>query len=58
MKYQCDICQWIYDEEKEGKKFEDLPACLKVKSDLSFRRALKLIDDVMAAKQITKPENQ
>lgn len=25
MKYQCDICQWIYDEEKEEKKFEDLP---------------------------------
>ena len=25
MKFQCDICQWIYDEEKEGKKFEDLP---------------------------------
>ncbi|MDY2914025.1 MAG: hypothetical protein SOV58_05320 [Candidatus Enteromonas sp.] len=42
----------------ESKKFEDLPACLKVKSDLSFRRALKLIDDVMAAKQITKPEDQ
>ena len=26
MKYQCEICQWIYDEEKEGAKFEDLPA--------------------------------
>lgn len=25
MKYQCDICQWIYDEEKEEKKFKDLP---------------------------------
>lgn len=25
MKYQCDVCQWIYDEKKEGKKFEDLP---------------------------------
>lgn len=25
MKYQCDVCQWIYDEEKEVKKFEDLP---------------------------------
>ena len=23
MKYQCDVCQWIYDEEKEGVKFED-----------------------------------
>lgn len=26
MKYKCEICQWIYDEEKEGTKFEDLPA--------------------------------
>ena len=25
MKYQCDVCQWIYDEEKEGIKFEDQP---------------------------------
>lgn len=25
MKYKCEICQWIYDEEKEGTKFENLP---------------------------------
>lgn len=25
MKYLCEICGYIYDEEKEGKKFEDLP---------------------------------
>lgn len=25
MKYKCDVCQWIYDEEQEGKKFESLP---------------------------------
>ncbi len=25
MKYVCNVCQWIYDEEKEGKKFEELP---------------------------------
>ena len=25
MKYQCDVCQWIYDEEKGGVKFEDQP---------------------------------
>ena len=24
MKYQCNICQWIYDEDKEQTKFEDL----------------------------------
>lgn len=25
MKYKCEICQWVYDEEKEGTKFENLP---------------------------------
>lgn len=24
MKYRCDVCQWIYDEEKEGKEFNEL----------------------------------
>lgn len=23
-KYVCTVCQWVYDEEKEGTKFEDL----------------------------------
>ena len=26
MKYKCTVCGHIYDEEKEGVKFEDLPA--------------------------------
>lgn len=25
MKYLCKLCGYIYDEEKEGTKFEDLP---------------------------------
>ena len=25
MKYKCEIFQWIYDVEKEGTKFENLP---------------------------------
>ncbi len=25
MKYLCKLCGYIYDEEKEGRKFEDLP---------------------------------
>ena len=25
MKYQCKVCGYIYDEEVEGVKFEDLP---------------------------------
>lgn len=24
-KYVCTVCQWIYDEDKEGTKFADLP---------------------------------
>lgn len=23
-RYVCTVCQWVYDEEKEGTKFEDL----------------------------------
>ena len=25
MKYVCGICGYVYDEEEEGVKFEDLP---------------------------------
>lgn len=25
MRYKCNVCEWIYNEEKEGKKFADLP---------------------------------
>lgn len=25
-KYECTICLWVYDEEQEGTKFDDLPA--------------------------------
>ncbi len=25
MKYVCDVCGYVYDEEAEGVKFEDLP---------------------------------
>lgn len=24
-KYRCKVCEYIYDEEKEGKKFSELP---------------------------------
>ncbi len=24
-KYECDTCGYIYDEEKEGKRWEELP---------------------------------
>ncbi len=25
MKYVCDVCGWVYDEEEKGVKWEDLP---------------------------------
>ncbi len=25
MKYKCTVCDWIYDEEQEGKNFDELP---------------------------------
>lgn len=25
MKYVCEVCGYVYDEEAEGVKFEDLP---------------------------------
>ena len=41
-----------------SKKFEDLPTELKVKSDLSLKRAKTLVDDVMKAKGIIRPEEK
>ena len=43
-------------EPSEAKKYEDLPCMLKVKSDLSYRRAKKLVDDVMAKVGLPRPE--
>ena len=42
----------------DAKKFEDIPVVLKVQSDLSFRRAKQLVDDVMARKGVAKPEEK
>lgn len=41
-------------ETNNSKKFEDLPLTFRIRSDLSYRRALKLVDDVMAKKGVTK----
>lgn len=45
-------------DRNTSKRFEDLPLAFKIKSDLSFRRALKLVDDMMAKKGYTKPEDK
>lgn len=42
----------------DSKKFADVPCEFHVRSNLSFRRACKLVDDVMASKGIVKPEEK
>ena len=43
-------------EAATAKKYEDLPSLLRIKSDLSYRRAKKLVDDLMAKIGIEKPD--
>ena len=43
-------------ERAEAKKYEDLPCLLRVKSDLSYRRAKKLVDDLMQKVGIPQPD--
>ncbi|MDY6431167.1 MAG: hypothetical protein SPL00_05255 [Bacilli bacterium] len=45
-------------KRNESKKYADVPCELHVKSGLSFRRALKLVDDLMAQKGYTKEEEK
>ena len=45
-------------EKAEAKKYEDLPCMLRVKSDLSYRRAKKLVDDLMEKLGIERPEGE
>ena len=45
-------------EAPEAKKYEDLPCMLRVKSDLSYRRAKKLVDDLMQKIGIERPEGE
>lgn len=42
----------------ERKKYEDLPLQFDIRSDLSYRRALQLVDDLMKKKGIEKKEKK
>lgn len=35
-KYRCDICGYVFDEEKEGRLFSSLKACPACFQDVSF----------------------
>ena len=43
-------------EPATAKKYEDFPCLLRVKSDLSYRRAKKLVDDLMQKIGMDKPD--
>ena len=45
-------------ERATAKKYADTPCSMKVKSDLSYRRAKKLIDEAMAEAGIARPEGE
>ncbi|MGN1326740.1 MAG: rubredoxin, partial [Clostridia bacterium] len=65
-KYRCIICGYIYDEEKEGVKFEDLPDDWKCPMCFSPKSMFKLIEEensnkgkkIEVKKEAKGPENK
>ena len=55
-KYQCQICGHIYDEEKEGVKFEDLPEDWKCPMCFAPKRMFKLVEGSENKKEEEKQE--
>ena len=45
-------------ERATAKKYADTPCVLRIKSDLSYRRAKKLVDEAMKEAGIAKPEGE
>jgi hypothetical protein len=45
-------------EKIEAKKYEDVPCMLRIRSDLSYRRAKKLVDDLAAKIGLPMPEGE
>ena len=45
-------------ERAAAKKYNDIPCLLKIKSDLSYRRAKALVDQMMLEAGIAKPEGE
>ena len=56
MQYICQICGYIYDEDKEGKKFEELsedfkcPEC-KVGRKSDFKAVEPMVEETEEAKE-------
>ena len=55
-KYKCQLCGHIYDEEKEGVKFEDLPDDWKCPMCFAPKNMFKLVEE--DAKQEEKVESK
>ena len=45
-------------ERVTAKKYADTPCLMKIRSDLSYRRAKKLVDEAMKEAGIAKPEGE
>ena len=51
MKYVCDVCGWVYDEEETGVKWEDVaedfecPLCSVGKDQFSEEKFIKLLGE-------------
>ena len=45
MKFRCLVCGWIYDENDEGTKFDDLPADWKCPVCYAGHDSFELIDE-------------
>jgi len=61
MQYICQICGYIYDEDKEGKKFEDLaeefkcPEC-KVGRKSDFKLVEPITEEVPESTEVPEEE--
>ena len=53
-KYQCQLCGHIYDEEKEGIKFEDLPDDWKCPMCFAPKNMFKLVEEENESKKEIK----
>lgn len=58
-KYKCQICGHIYDEEKEGVKFEDLPDDWKCPMCFAPKSMFKLVEeDIKQEEQKIEPKEE
>lgn len=58
-RYECSVCGFIYDEEKEGKKWEELPGdwvCPVCGADQSSFRRLEAAEPAAEETSTTQPE--